>query len=167
MGAIHRPQIRAEENRNDDENRITVSATQLAAVPLTPHKFHGDWTTRSRNPSIGEPLRHKDTKRVSVRVCVHIKRLDRILGPVQEEAGAQRQDSFVLGSQLLEAWHRQVQMQLLRHTVFGPRRTRQPGYLLKCQRRCPRRATEHQPVSATLVRLVRGRRVSRSVVVTQ
>ncbi len=35
--------IRAEEDLNYYETGTKVSATDLAAVPLTPHKFHGDW----------------------------------------------------------------------------------------------------------------------------
>ena len=35
--------IRAEEDLTYYETGTKVSATELAAVPLTPHKFHGDW----------------------------------------------------------------------------------------------------------------------------
>ena len=35
--------IRAEEDLNYYETGTKVSATELAAVPLSPHKFHGDW----------------------------------------------------------------------------------------------------------------------------
>jgi Rhodopirellula transposase DDE domain len=35
--------IRAEEDVNYYETGIKVSNAELAAVPLTPHKFHGDW----------------------------------------------------------------------------------------------------------------------------
>jgi hypothetical protein len=35
--------IRAEEDLNYYETGTKVSDTELAAVPLTPHKFHGDW----------------------------------------------------------------------------------------------------------------------------
>ena len=35
--------IRAEEDLNYCETGTKVSAAQLAGVPLTPHKFHGDW----------------------------------------------------------------------------------------------------------------------------
>jgi transposase len=35
--------IRAEEDLNYYETGTKVSAAELAAVPLTPHKFHGDW----------------------------------------------------------------------------------------------------------------------------
>ena len=35
--------IRAEEDLNYYETGTKVSAAELAAVPLTPHPFHGDW----------------------------------------------------------------------------------------------------------------------------
>ena len=35
--------IRAEEDLNYYETGTKVSAAELAAVPLSPHKFHGDW----------------------------------------------------------------------------------------------------------------------------
>ena len=35
--------IRAEEDLNYYETGTKVTAAELAAVPLTPHKFHGDW----------------------------------------------------------------------------------------------------------------------------
>jgi hypothetical protein len=35
--------IRAEEDLTYYETGTKVSSAELAAVPLTPHKFHGDW----------------------------------------------------------------------------------------------------------------------------
>jgi hypothetical protein len=35
--------IRAEEDQNYYETGVTVTNADLAAVPLTRHKFHGDW----------------------------------------------------------------------------------------------------------------------------
>jgi len=48
--------IRAEEDLNYYETGTKVSDTELAAVPLTPHKFTAIGTTRSLNQTLGEPL---------------------------------------------------------------------------------------------------------------
>lgn len=105
-----------------------------------------------------------DAERVAGGVGVDVDGLLRIVGSVLEEAGAQRERSFVLRSQVFAARDAEIEVELLWDAWFRPRGRREVVDLLDGEARFAGVIAQDQPARPSVVDLIRwGYRVARGV----
>ena len=110
-------------------------------------------TRRRREPRSA----HEETERVPGRVRQHVERLVRVIGPVEEQLGAELLDQLPLALQLLDARHGEVEVQLHGDVVARPGRPLQPLHLLEGEAAGAVVLDEHEPLG--VVRRPVGRRL--------
>lgn len=93
------------------------------------------------------------------RVGVHPQRFVGVGGAVRQEPGAEIEGSLVLGVELGDGRHRQVEVELLGHPVVGPGRLGQLLHLLDGDPGGAGTVLQHQPVGTPRVALAGGRRL--------